>query len=84
MAQNDRSQVCDSANVELTNRTALLMKDGLAPLQRAFDEQNIDIDICIRCTSTVPGPQGPLGPPGPQGEIGPQGPQGPIGPPGPQ
>jgi hypothetical protein len=26
--------------------------------------RNIDIDICIRCTSTIPGPPGPQGPPG--------------------
>ncbi|MPZ07825.1 MAG: hypothetical protein GEU26_15665 [Nitrososphaeraceae archaeon] len=38
--------------------------------------RSIDIDICIRCTSTVPGPQGP---PGPKGDTGPVGPQGPSG-----
>lgn len=45
----------------------------------AAHNRHIDIDICIRCTSTVPGPQGPPGPPGPQGDTGPQGPQGPQG-----
>jgi hypothetical protein len=38
--------------------------------------RSIDIDICIRCTSTIPGPPGPQGPSGPPGETGPQGPQG--------
>jgi len=46
--------------------------------------RSIDIDICVRCTSTTPGPPGPQGPPGPPGETGPQGEQGPQGPPGPQ
>ncbi|MGC1134216.1 MAG: hypothetical protein WA941_15425 [Nitrososphaeraceae archaeon] len=53
----------------------------------AAHNRHIDIDICVRCTSTVPGPQGPPGPQGEQGETGPQGPQGeqgPIGPQGPQ
>ena len=62
----------------------------------AAHNRDIDIDICIRCSSTIPGPQGPPGPPGPQGEqgeTGQQGPQGeqgetgqqgPQGPPGPQ
>jgi hypothetical protein len=27
----------------------------------AAHNRHIDIDICIRCTSTVPGPQGPPG-----------------------
>src|SRR5919106_761115 len=45
--------------------------------------RSIDIDICIRCTSNIPGPPGPQGPPGPPGETGPQGPQGEQGPPGP-
>jgi hypothetical protein len=40
--------------------------------------RNIDIDICIRCESPIPGP------PGPQGETGPQGEQGIQGPPGPE
>src|ERR671918_1324530 len=44
--------------------------------------RSIDIDICIRCTSNIPGPPGPQGPPGPPGETGPQGPQGEQGPPG--
>jgi hypothetical protein len=46
--------------------------------------RSIDIDICIRCTSTIPGPPGPQGPPGLQGETGPPGPQGEQGPPGEQ
>jgi hypothetical protein len=52
--------------------------------------RNIDIDICVKCTSTVPGPQGLPGPegsqrgetyreietvPGPQGLPGPEGSQ---------
>lgn len=43
--ENDRPAYKDFANVDLTNRTvlSLLMNDGLAPLQRAFDEQNSDI-----------------------------------------
>jgi hypothetical protein len=52
--------------------------------------RNIDIDICVRCESPIPGPPGPQGPPGEQGPAGPQGekgdkgdtgPQGPAGPP---
>jgi hypothetical protein len=50
----------------------------------AAHNRHVDIDICIRCSSTVPGPEGPPGPPGPQGEQGETGPQGPIGPQGPQ
>src|SRR5918996_1223922 len=46
--------------------------------------RSIDIDICIRCTSTTPGPQGPQGPEGDKGETGAQGPQGPQGETGPQ
>jgi Collagen triple helix repeat (20 copies) len=46
--------------------------------------RSIDIDICISCTSPIPGPPGPQGLPGPQGETGDTGPQGPPGPPGPQ
>lgn len=45
--------------------------------------RNIDIDICVRCTSTIPGPPGPQGPPGAQGEQGVQGPAGDTGPQGP-
>jgi hypothetical protein len=49
-----------------------------------YDEhgRNIDIDICVRCTSATPGPQGPPGPPGQQGFQGPPGEVGPQGPPG--
>src|ERR671911_3004767 len=50
----------------------------------AAHNRHIDIDICIRCTSTVPGPQGPPGEQGPQGETGDTGPQGPAGATGPQ
>ena len=45
----------------------------------AAHNRHIDIDIFIRCTSTVLGPQGPPGPQGPQGEQGEQGPIGPTG-----
>lgn len=45
---------------------------------------DIDVDICIRCTSDVPGPQGPQGEQGPAGPAGATGPVGPQGPPGPQ
>jgi hypothetical protein len=38
--------------------------------------RNIDIDICIRCTSTIPGPPGPQGPQGEQGPPGERGEQG--------
>jgi hypothetical protein len=44
--------------------------------------RNIDIDICIKCESPIPGPPGPkgdAGDPGPQGEQGEQGPTGPVG-----
>ena len=41
--------------------------------------RSIDIDICIRCDSPIPGPPGPQGPPGEQGPPGPPGPQEPIG-----
>lgn len=44
--------------------------------------RSIDIDICIRCDSPIPGspgPQGPAGPPGPQGPEGEPGPQGETG-----
>lgn len=50
----------------------------------AAHNRYIDIDICVRCTSTVPGPQGPPGEKGEQGEQGPPGPQGEQGPPGPE
>lgn len=40
---------------------------------------DIDIDICVRCTSTTPGPPGPQGPPGLQGPVGQTGPEGPKG-----
>jgi hypothetical protein len=33
--------------------------------------RNIDIDICVRCESPIPGPPGPPGPPGEQGPPGP-------------
>jgi hypothetical protein len=46
--------------------------------------RSIDIDICIRCDSPIPGPPGPQGLPGPQGETGDTGPQGPVGPQGPK
>jgi hypothetical protein len=38
---------------------------------------DLDIDICVKCTSDVPGPPGPPGPAGPQGPQGEQGPPGP-------
>jgi collagen triple helix repeat protein len=41
---------------------------------------DIDIDICIRCDSPVPGPPGPQGPAGEQGPTGPQGETGATGP----
>ncbi len=42
---NDKSAYKDPNNIDLTNRTifSLLMKDGFAPLERAFDEQNANI-----------------------------------------
>jgi hypothetical protein len=41
-----------------------------SPWRYDSHSRSIDIDICIRCTSTVPGPQGPPGPPGEQGPPG--------------
>jgi hypothetical protein len=46
--------------------------------------RNIDIDICIKCDSPIPGPPGPQGPPGEQGLQGEKGDIGPQGPPGQQ
>ena len=42
----------------------------------AAHNRNIDIDICIRCTSTVPGLQGPPGEKGDKGDPGERGPPG--------
>ncbi len=36
--------------------------------------RTIDIDICIKCDSPIPGPPGPQGSPGEQGPSGPPGP----------
>ncbi|MGH9986753.1 MAG: collagen-like triple helix repeat-containing protein [Nitrososphaeraceae archaeon] len=44
--------------------------------------RSIDIDICIRCTSTIPGPPGPPGEKGDKGDPGEQGPPGEQGIPG--
>lgn len=42
---NDKSAYKDPNSIDLTNRTifSLLMRDGFAPLERAFDQQNADI-----------------------------------------
>ena len=42
---NDKSAYIDPNNIDLNNRTifSLLMRDGFAPLERAFDEQNANI-----------------------------------------
>lgn len=42
---NDKSAYKDPSNIDLNNRTifSLLMRDGFAPLERAFDEQNANI-----------------------------------------
>jgi hypothetical protein len=42
---NDKSVYKDPNNIDITNRAifSLLMKDGFAPLERAFDEQNANI-----------------------------------------
>jgi hypothetical protein len=47
-----------------------------APSPANAHSRNIDIDICIRCTSTIPGPPGPQGPQGEQGPPGERGEQG--------
>jgi hypothetical protein len=39
-------------------------------LNRRSTDIDVDIDICIRCDSPVPGPPGPQGPPGEQGPPG--------------
>ena len=39
--------------------------------------RSIDIDICIRCNSSIPGPPGPQGETGDKGDLGEQGPPGP-------
>jgi hypothetical protein len=46
--------------------------------------RSIDIDICVRCTSTIPGPPGPPGEQGIHGEKGDKGDPGEQGPPGEQ
>jgi hypothetical protein len=42
---NDKPAYKDPNNMDITNKTifSLLMRDGFAPLKRAFDEQNADI-----------------------------------------
>lgn len=42
---NDKSAYKDPNSIDLTNKTifSLLMRDGFAPLERAFDPQNADI-----------------------------------------
>ena len=42
---NDKSAYKDPNNMDITNKTilSLLMRDGFAPLERAFDEQDADI-----------------------------------------
>ena len=74
--------------VLITVATAFLLLASYADATSSwrYDQhgRNIDIDICIRCESPIPGPRGPQGPSGEQGPPGPQGEVGPEGPPGPQ
>ncbi|MGH9953039.1 MAG: hypothetical protein ACRD5J_15590, partial [Nitrososphaeraceae archaeon] len=61
--------------VLVTVATVLLLLSSTASASSSswrYDQhgRNIDIDICIRCESPIPGPQGPPGPPGEQGPPG--------------
>jgi hypothetical protein len=66
--------------------TFLLLSSSAGATSWRYDEhgRNIDIDICIRCDSPIPGPPGPQGEQGPQGPPGPEGPKGNTGDPGPE
>ena len=51
---NDKAVYKDTNDINITNQAifSLLMKDGFAPLQRTFDEQNADIAMVNLCLSS--------------------------------